>query len=581
MILAAVVVIGLGATAHAGALLVAGSPEYDPATQTGLKDGEMPMPDGPVSDVNNSGTAVGSSYKYDSGSSMGLRAVRWDASGTAAELGYLGLSTSNSTNAVAVAVNDAGRAVGNSEKYDSGISAGRRAVRWDDSGIAATELDNLGTDGSGVTTAYAYAVNDAGTAVGYAQKYDLSGSYLGDRAVIWLPNTSAIDLNTLGVAPVSGGGTWTLTTARALSADGWVAGSGTFVPDGMGTPDGYVRHWVAQVGLGGTWTNAAGGTWGRGPNWSTGTPAMQVGNATFNLDSAYTVALDRNELTQTIAINAGTVTINFNGHTLATESGLSIAGGATLKGDGSIVSDIINAGTLELAPSSTLTCAGNISGGGVLEKTGSGTVILSGANSYIGKTTVTEGTLQLGASAQAPIFNPAAGSDIQGGKMLMDGAPDVLTPLAYSYNAGAWDRGQFLSTTKDASHGLGWENTGSQVKVAYTFYGDATLDGSVDADDLAKVLANYNQLSGMVWGQGDFNYDAAVDAIDLTKVLANYLQGPIVPGIDATSYGGLDARAIQMLTAAGFTVVPEPSTLVLLTAGLLGLLCYAWRRRRS
>jgi hypothetical protein len=32
-----------------------------------------------------------------------------------------------------------------------------------------------------------------------------------------------------------------------------------------------------------------------------------------------------------------------------------------------------------------------------------------------------------------------------------------------------------------------------------------------------------------------------------------------------------------MLTAAGFTVVPEPSTLVLLAAGLLA---YAWRKRK-
>jgi len=98
------------------------------------------------------------------------------------------------------------------------------------------------------------------------------------------------------------------------------------------------------------------------------------------------------------------------------------------------------------------------------------------------------------------------------------------------------------------------------------------------------VLANYLQMTGMVWSQGDFNYDGAVDSTDLTKVLANYLQGPIDPGITATSYGRLDAQAIQMLTAAGLTVVPdvpEPSTLVLLAAGLLGVLCYAWRRRRS
>jgi hypothetical protein len=27
-------------------------------------------------------------------------------------------------------------------------------------------------------------------------------------------------------------------------------------------------------------------------------------------------------------------------------------------------------------------------------------------------------------------------------------------------------------------------------------------------------------------------------------------------------------------------IVPEPGTIVLLAAGLLGLVCYAWRRRR-
>ena len=186
--------------------------------------------------------------------------------------------------------------------------------------------------------AQAYAVNDAGTAVGYSNKY-VGGSDVGIRAVIWLPDASAIDLNDLGVAPVSGGGTWTLTAANALSADGWVAGEGTFDPDGAGPLAAYTRLWVAQVGLGGTWTNAAGGTWGRGPNWSTGTPAMQVGNATFNLNSTYTSRLDRDERTKTIAVNAGTVTINGNGHTLTTESGLSIANGATLNVQGKLANN--------------------------------------------------------------------------------------------------------------------------------------------------------------------------------------------------------------------------------------------------
>jgi len=206
-------------------------------------------------------------------------------------------------------------------------------------------------------------------------------------------------------------------------------------------------------------------------------------------------------------------------------------------------------------------------------KLGANTLILSGTNTYTGLTTVKAGTLQLGVNAQAPVLTGANGADIQGGKMLLDGSPAVLADLKTGYNAsGPWTLGQFDSSTADASHGLGWEIVSGQTKVAYTFYGDATLDGAVDSSDLAKVLANYNQSTGMVWGNGDFNYDDAVDSGDLAKVLANYNQTlPSGISITATSYGQ---------AAAGFNVVPEPSTLVLLAAGLLGLVCYAWRKRK-
>jgi hypothetical protein len=319
--------------------------------------------------INNVGTAVGYARKYDGGINKGCRAVRWDASGSAAtELGNLGLDTYSliTPEAKAYAVNSVGTAVGYAFKAVGGNPKGSRAVRWDASGTAATELGNLGTSSNGSTEAEAYAVNDAGTAVGYARKY-IGGNNVGYRAAIWLPDASVIDLNDLGIAPVSESGTWTLLNARALSADGYVTGEGTYDPDGAGSLASYTRLWVAQVGLGGNWTNAAGGTWGRGPNWSTGTPAMQVGNATFNSNSAYTVALDRNELTKTIAIDAGTVAIDFNGHTLSTESGLSIANGATLKGAGTILGDIINAGAIAPGTSpGTLNITGNLTNTGTL-----------------------------------------------------------------------------------------------------------------------------------------------------------------------------------------------------------------------
>jgi hypothetical protein len=90
--------------------------------------------------------------------------------------------------------------------------------------------------------------------------------------------------------------------------------------------------------------------------------------------------------------------------------------------------------------------------------------------------------------------------------------------------------------------------------------GDANLDGTVDINDLTIVLANYGQ-TGMTWTQGEFTGDGTVDINDLTIVLAHY-------GQTAAS------------SAAGTAAVPEPSTIAIAAAALLGLLAWAWRRRR-
>jgi hypothetical protein len=93
----------------------------------------------------------------------------------------------------------------------------------------------------------------------------------------------------------------------------------------------------------------------------------------------------------------------------------------------------------------------------------------------------------------------------------------------------------------------------------YVEPGDANEDGRVDINDLTIVLAHYNQ-TGMVWSDGEFTGDGTVDINDLTIVLANY-------GWTSTSLGVMKA-------------VPEPSSLVLLGIGAVGLLARAWQRRR-
>jgi hypothetical protein len=173
--------------------------------------------------VADSGAAVGFADKYVAGVDYGPRAVRWDASSTAAiELGSLGTNSSGSTNSVAYSVNSSGTAVGYADKYTAGIYYGPRAVRWDPSGTIATELDNLGTNQSGYTYSRAYAVNDSGTAVGLARKYLPNGRSSSDLAVRWDgTGTSATELGHLGT-DASG---WTLVGTFDINSSGTAVGS--------------------------------------------------------------------------------------------------------------------------------------------------------------------------------------------------------------------------------------------------------------------------------------------------------------------------------------------------------------------
>jgi autotransporter-associated beta strand protein len=230
----------------------------------------------------------------------------------------------------------------------------------------------------------------------------------------------------------------------------------------------------------------------------------------------------------------------------------------------------------------------NLAGSVGLNKSGPGTAVLNGLNSYSGLTTVTNGTLQLGPFSQNVVLN-IGGADIQAGKIVFDytggSSPEsqILSILDGGYGDGShpFATGKIHSSTADAADlALGWmdNSTNHAVTVMYTLFGDSDLDGIVGTSDLNNVLSHYGQQS--TWSFGDFDYDSIVGASDLGILLTNF-GGHVPEVIDASPYAGLDRKALEILAGAGINVVPEPSSLVLLASCFLGILAYAWRKRRS
>jgi len=133
-----------------------------------------------------------------------------------------------------------------------------------------------------------------------------------------------------------------------------------------------------------------------------------------------------------------------------------------------------------------------------------------------------------------------------------------------------------LATPADGKF-LGQPVDASSVVVRYTAAGDATMDGTVDFNDLVKLAQNYNtkvsSTTDSWWTHGDFTYDGVTDFNDLVKLAQNYntvLPSEAIPGAPANFATDL-ARAVAS--------VPEPGGLALL--GGISLAALTRRRRRS
>ena len=183
-------------------------------------------------------------------------------------------------------------------------------------------------------------------------------------------------------------------------------------------------------------------------------------------------------------------------------------GGAT----GSLAGPITNNGTLVLDRSdAALDLAATISGSGSLVQQGSGTTTLSGANSYAGGTTLSNGSLVLA-------HDSALGSgplSYQGGSLVFSGTRSIANPIALGTNLSLAP-----STVLTLSGAISEDATPRSLTVSGSgstvLSGNSSYSGGTTLSDGALFVAHDSAL-----GSGPLAYQGGMLTFSGTRSIAN------------------------------------------------------------
>jgi autotransporter-associated beta strand protein len=288
--------------------------------------------------------------------------------------------------------------------------------------------------GAGTTTLTGANTYTGGTTITAGSLRLGTGGSLASTGAMTV-NGGSFDLNgisqTVGALSGTGGsivlGSGTLTTSSSSNTTlaSVISGTGGFTRAGTGT----IILTGANTYTGGT--TISGGTLQLGNGGATGSIAGNVvNNGTLAVSrTANTYLFFAGEISGTGSVSVlsgifdvtGTNTYT-GGTTVASGAELDIANGGTA---GSITGNIANSGAVIFNRSDSYTYSGIISGTGTVGKSGgaSGTLILTGANTYTGTTTIYNGTLQIGAGGTSGSIV----SDVTGGSTLSFNRSDSLT----------------------------------------------------------------------------------------------------------------------------------------------------------
>jgi fibronectin-binding autotransporter adhesin len=264
-------------------------------------------------------------------------------------------------------------------------------------GTVKTESGVTFEIGTGISGSGALTVSGPGTFV-------LAGAstYTGNTNIAAGGTLQLGDGTTAGTitsAAVSDNGALAFNEAGNLEFTAPITGSGSVTQDD--TTGGRLTLTGAEAYTGGTTITS--GTLQLGDGTTAGTV---IGNITDNA----ALAFDEPTNTTYTGVVSGTGSVAVNGTSTLTLTANNTYSGTTTIGTGAALqvgnggatgsignsSAIVDNGTLTIDTNGQTLLIGGITGSGNLSQIGSGTTILAGANSYLGTTTVSSGTLQIG-----------------------------------------------------------------------------------------------------------------------------------------------------------------------------------------
>ncbi|MDZ4403244.1 autotransporter-associated beta strand repeat-containing protein [Prosthecobacter sp.] len=520
-----------------------------------------------------------------------------DASALGARTGILAINTNTGTNVSATGTLDLGGQTdvievirlngtgfgGNGALINSGTAAsivsGVASITQTASGSVPATLTLSGGGGTGATatvamgvTSASFTINGGTTVYSAAPTVTISGGGAGITATATAILSGGIVTGITIVTPGSG-----YTSAPVISFSGGTVTTAGTNPSGTGNATSFTPSSYSITATGSGYTSAptvafSNGTFaatttlsgivlegdssigGSGDITVDGVVSESGGSRTLTKVGANVLTLTNtgNSYTGGTIIDGGTVSIaadtalgtapgtptpahlTFNGGTLATTATLALNSNRGISLDAS-------GGTVDVAASTTLSYGGIAAGTGSLTKTGTGTLILSGVNTYSGSTVVNAGVLSIAADSG------------------LGTAPGAATPAHLTFNGGT------LATTADmtlaSTRGISLGASGGMFDVAAAT--TLTHGGIIaDAGGLTKTGTGTLALSGASSYSGATAVNAGTLAISNNTALGTVAGGVTVPNLATLQLSGDITVGDEALSLTGDGTIAGVGALV-------------------